>query len=39
MSSLFGSSGQVCFCSDSEGAVDGNTRSHKTTRELYLFFL
>lgn len=37
MSSLFGSSGQVCFCSDSEEAVDGNTRSHKITRKLYFF--
>lgn len=37
MSSLFGSSGQVCFRNDSEGAVDGNVRSHKTTRKSYFF--
>lgn len=32
-----GSSGQVCFRNDSKGAVDGNVRSHKTTRKSYFF--
>lgn len=40
MSSLFSSSGKVLLkgsLSDSEGAMDGNTRSHKTTRKSYLY--
>lgn len=34
LSSSFGSSCEVCFSGDGEGAIDGSTKTHKTTSQL-----